>query len=208
MESKLTQSQQSQELYPVVGLEMQALLQLDESPYPWSATDPASAAYFDAMEQDFGWDDWSSDEVAARSEAFFSHVDALWPAATVASTTEAPADSIVAALSQRFAMSIPQTLLSAIAQQARRVVDANVSLADQLVACAQEALPAWSVEDLQVMARPLAYAMRGTTKEEAIDQALASVQADDWQSLSEIEQARLSLVVARYAIAQVEQSDV
>ena len=202
MESKSIQSQQSQDLTPVVELEMQALLQLDESPYPWSAMDPASAAYFDAMEQDFSWDDWSSDEVATRSSAFFSQVNALWPAAT----TKA-ADTLAKSLSQRFAARLPQAMLDAIAQQARRVFDANVDLADRLVACVQDVLPAWGEEDLQVMARPLAYAMRGTSKEEAIDQALASVQSDNWQSLSEIDRARLSLVVARYAIAQIEQSD-
>lgn len=202
MESKSIQSQQSQDLTPVVELEMQALLQLDESPYPWSAMDPASAAYFDAMEQDFSWDDWSSDEVATRSSAFFSQVNALWPAAT----TKA-ADTLAKSLSQRFAARLPQAMLDAIAQQASRVFDANVDLADRLVACVQDVLPAWGEEDLQVMARPLAYAMRGTSKEEAIDQALASVQSDNWQSLSEIDRARLSLVVARYAIAQIEQSD-
>ena len=202
MESKSIQSQQSQDLTPVVELEMQALLQLDESPYPWSAMDPASAAYFDAMEQDFSWDDWSSDEVATRSSAFFSQVNALWPAATAKA-----ADTLAESLSQRFAARLPQAMLDAIAQQARRVFDANVDLADRLVACVQDVLPAWGEEDLQVMARPLAYAMRGTSKEEAIDQALASVQSDNWQSLSEIDRARLSLVVARYAIAQIEQSD-
>ena len=176
MESKSIQSQQSQDLTPVVELEMQALLQLDESPYPWSAMDPASAAYFDAMEQDFSWDDWSSDEVATRSSAFFSQVNALWPAAT----TKA-ADTLAKSLSQRFAARLPQAMLDAIAQQARRVFDANVDLADRLVACVQDVLPAWGEEDLQVMARPLAYAMRGTSKEEAIDQALASVQSDNWQ---------------------------
>ena len=202
MESKSIQSQQSQDLTPVVELEMQALLQLDESPYPWSAMDPASAAYFDAMEQDFSWDDWSSDEVATRSSAFFSQVNALWPAATAKA-----ADTLAESLSQRFAARLPQAMLDAIAQQASRVFDANVDLADRLVACVQDVLPAWGEEDLQVMARPLAYAMRGTSKEEAIDQALASVQSDNWQSLSEIDRARLSLVVARYAIAQIEQSD-
>ena len=202
MESKSIQSQQSQDLTPVVELEMQALLQLDESPYPWSAMDPASAAYFDAMEQDFSWDDWSSDEVATRSSAFFSQVNALWPAATAKA-----ADTLAESLSPRFAARLPQAMLDAIAQQASRVFDANVDLADRLVACVQDVLPAWGEEDLQVMARPLAYAMRGTSKEEAIDQALASVQSDNWQSLSEIDRARLSLVVARYAIAQIEQSD-
>lgn len=68
-------------------------------------------------------------------------------------------------LLQNFAEQIPDELLNRLAQAATRmneeVSSRSLSLADQLVQCVQELLPQWSEEDLQVLARPFAYAMRG-----------------------------------------------
>jgi hypothetical protein len=168
---------------------LHALLQTDQSPYPWNPAEPESDAYFAALEQEFGLEDWSADEIAVRSQTLFTQLDQLWVQTT---------------LSQRFAAHVPQTLLKAIAQQAQQVVAANLSLADQLVQCVREILPNWGEEDLQVFARPLAYAMRGT--ESDLNQTIG-VRSANWAELSEVEQARLSLAIAHQAITQLQQAE-
>ena len=52
----------------------------------------------------------------------------------------------------------------------------------------------------------MAFAMRSSGAEEWVDAAVNSVRLADWEKLSPLEQARLSLAAARYAIAQVEGS--
>jgi hypothetical protein len=63
-----------------------------------------------------------------------------------------------------------------------------------MVQCVQELLPEWGEDVLQVWARPLASAMRGSEAEIA--------RPVEWDELSESERARLSLAVARYALRQ------
>jgi len=181
-------------------LELLQLLLGDDGFYPWSLTESELELYFSDLEQGFSWEGWSDDEVAARSESLFSQLDRLWPSSAANQTLE---EGLQETLAQRFINRMPQTVLSAIAQHARQVFNAELSLADQLVECVRELLPAWGEEDLQVLARPLAYAMRGTQKDEAIEQALASVHPGEWEQLSDIDRARLSLVVARYALAKL-----
>ncbi|NJL85852.1 MAG: hypothetical protein HC886_07540 [Leptolyngbyaceae cyanobacterium SM1_1_3] len=74
---------------------------------------------------------------------------------------------------------------------------------NQLVYCVEDILAAWDQADLQVMARPLALAMRDG-QGEAVEVALRSVRPENWQALSGMEQARLTLAIARYAIAQLD----
>ena len=78
------------------------------------------------------------------------------------------------------------------------------SLADQMVECVLDILPQWDEEDLQVLARPLAYAMRDADPE-GVELVMATQRL--WAELSEIEQARVGLAVARYAISQLAISD-
>jgi hypothetical protein len=73
-----------------------------------------------------------------------------------------------------------------------------------MVECVLDILPQWAEEDLQVLARPLAYAMREVDSEGT---QLAMATKRPWAQLSEIEQARVSLAVARYAISQLAISD-
>ena len=76
---------------------------------------------------------------------------------------------------------------------------AKLSAAQQLVYCVLPLFPNWAEEDLQVLARPFAYAMRGG--ELFIGGgALANIQVENWQGLSEIEKARVSLAIAHYAL--------
>lgn len=159
--------------------------------YPWNPADPASEGFFSELEQGFSLDDWQDSEIEARSTDFFAHLDQLWST-----------NSLEMTLAQKFA-AMPQAFLSAIARQAQQVAEASNSLADQLVLCVQEILPAWADEDLQVLARPLAYAMRDDS--DAIDSTLKSIRPGEWTELSETEQAKMSLAVARYAIDQLNQ---
>jgi hypothetical protein len=172
---------------------LDAVLSTD-TPYPWDFTDPASATYIEKLEQEFSLDSWLDEEIAQRSQDFFARLDGIW-----AQT----------ALSQRFAAWAPQSVLNAIVQQAQKVVASNLSLADQLIQCVQESLPDWNVDDLQVLARPLAYAMRGVETETAqvVESTLQSVRPLSWEELSELEQARLSLAIARCALAQLHQTN-
>ncbi len=158
--------------------------------YPWNPTDPSAESFLLELEREFSLDDWDDSEVVSRSSDFFNQLDGLW-AATDLKTT----------LAQKFA-SVPQTLLAAIARQAQKVVETSNSLADQLVQCVQDVLPAWADDDLQVLARPLAYAMRSDGAD-VVEATVNSVRRLEWSDLSETEQARMSLAIARYAIDQL-----
>jgi hypothetical protein len=75
---------------------------------------------------------------------------------------------------------------------------------DRLVACAQAVLPTWDAGDLAVLARPLVYSLRDGHSE-ILDLNLQSIPQADWQNLSDIERARLSLTLAAFALKVVDQ---
>lgn len=160
-------------------------------PYVWNPAAPESEAFFTALEQDFPLDGWNADEITTRSSEFFAQVNQLWSATGLQET-----------LIQRFATRVPQQFLTAIATRAQQVLSSSASLADQLVQCVQDVLPNLADDDLYVLARPLAYAMRGN--DAPIESTLERVRSVEWNALSEVEQARLSLAIARYAIAELE----
>ncbi|MGI0494359.1 hypothetical protein ACN4EG_21455 [Alkalinema pantanalense CENA528] len=152
--------------------------------YPWNpdqATD-----FFAEIETNSLLNGLEDQEITDRAENFFKTLDHLWET------------SIQAKLTRKFA-TVPKAILAAIAQQAEALVNSSSDLAGQLVQCVQTSLPVWSEEDLYVFARPVAYAMRGEEPKYELPQ--------DWQALSEIEQAKLTLAIAKYAlnIAQQEQ---
>jgi hypothetical protein len=163
------------------------------SPYPWSVSDPQAEEFFSHLEQEFNLDAWDSAEVESRSRTFFACIDQLWAATTVQET-----------LAQRFASRVPQALLATITQQAQKLAAQSLSLADQLVLCVQELLPNLAQDDLQVLARPLAYALRNGQTQSAVESTLAKVRPLDWEQLSDMEQANLTLAIARCALAELE----
>lgn len=67
---------------------LEALLQPEDTPYPWNTTAPESEAYFVEAEQEFMVEDYLDQEIAARSQAFFTKLDQLWSATTSAADTE------------------------------------------------------------------------------------------------------------------------
>ena len=200
MVSKHNYSESSQDsLMQVAGELLHVLLLSDHAPYPWNPLEPESEAYLAELEQTFTWESWSTAEIAARSHSLFSQLDQLWPEKVPAAVSQ----TLQVSLSRRFAQRVPQDWLDAIANRATELLSTHLSLMDQLVQCVHQMLPAWAEDDLQVMARPLAYAMRGA-EAEAIEFTLGAVRPLDWHELSEMERARLSLAIARYALAELE----
>ena len=186
---------------------LQLILNDSDTPYPWNPTDPNSSAYFEQLEQEVVAAGWLTDELVPYTQALSSQIDQLWT--TLAAPVPAPTAARLFNLDlfQQFANRMPQNLLEAIVRRAQQAVAAQGILADQLVMCVQEILPEWGEDDLHVLARPFAYAMRSGAETELLDGALQSVRCEEWSELSSIEQARLSLAIARYAIAQLPKQD-
>lgn len=182
---------------------VQALLQ-DETTYCWNTAHPESEAYFAELEKAFVLDDWLEVDIEPRSQTLFAQLDQLWvekvPDNVEALALDLP---ILGALCQRFASRVPQVTLETIAKQAKNLMSTNLCLAERLVKCVQQLALGWEEEDLLVMARPLAYAMRGA-ETEAIESVLGTVRGVPFAELSKMEQARLSLAIARYAFAELE----
>jgi hypothetical protein len=161
--------------------------------YPWNPAQLESESYLMGLEQEFALSDSFSDsDIAQKSQVLFAQLEQVWLATTLQK-----------ALCEKFAR-VPQELLISIAQSVRNATIKCQSLADQMVESVLDILPQWAEEDLQVLARPLAYAMREADGD-GVELVMASRRP--WTELSEIEQARVSLAVARYAISQLAVSD-
>lgn len=188
---------------------LEALLAADDAIYPWNPADLESEAYFSEQEQQLLLENCLDAEIASGSDAFFSCLEKIWAETIPASepinvTSVADAVDLQATLQQRFATYIPQSWLAAIARQAYDVLSGQKSIADQLVQCVQELLPNWAEDDLLILARPFAVAMR--CPDTAIESQLSHVSCQNWANVSEIEQVRASLAIARYALAQLQNS--
>lgn len=161
--------------------------------YPWNPAQLESESYLTALDEEFALSDTFSDsDIAQKSQVLFAQLEQVWL------TT-----ALQKSLREKFAR-VPQDFLARIAQSVQNATVKYQSLADQMVECVLDILPQWAEEDLQVLARPLAYAMREVDSEGA---QLLMATRRPWAQLSEIEQARVSLAVARYAISQLAISD-
>jgi hypothetical protein len=169
--------------------------------YPWNPAAPEAEAFF-AQSERISIFDGIEAELPSRANRFFAQLDQRW--GTV---------SLEATLAQRFASRVPQSLLAAIAQsaqaalsQAQGAVASSLSAADQLAAqlvgCVEGVMPSLATEDLFVIARPLAYQMRNG--EQCVDAAIAQVPTTEWENLSDVQKARLSLAIARCAIDELQ----
>jgi hypothetical protein len=154
--------------------------------YPWNPSLPESADFFNHVDAASPLDAFTDAEIDQRANSFFSQLDQLWD------------NSLHSVLARKFA-SVPQDIRRTIAQQAEQLLTQGDQLVDQLAQCVQAALPQWALEDLQVLSRPLAYAMRGDAPE-------SPLLTRDWQTLSATEQAKLSLSIARYAIDELQKT--
>lgn len=150
-------------------------------PYPLSPAD--ADQWFSDGSMNVLLDDLTDAELTDRSDQFFTAMEQLW------------ADDLATVLMRKF-VTVPQGVIAAIASQAEKMSAASGELADKLIACVQETLPMWAEDDLRMFARPLAHAMRGEVASEP--------SSKDWAGLSEIEQAKLTLAIAKYALEHVE----
>jgi hypothetical protein len=174
----------------VKGELLEVLLHSEDTCYPWNPIEPEAEDYFAELERGYLLPDWQEDEeMKSTSQRFFNQLHQCWTSLSLSAT-----ETLKGSLAHRFSALIPQSWLEAIANKAQQVVSTNLSVADQLVLCVQPLLPSWTEEDLLVLARPLAYAMRGNSE---------PVPSADWEELSQMEQVRLSLRVAHSALAQL-----
>ena len=160
---------------------------------PWDPCSPATTQYLDQLEQDLG-DDL---EIASQWTQVSALAEALWAV---------PETSLLTTLTQKFGTRMPQQLLVQLATQVQEAANSGQALIDQLVTATQAVVTEFAADDLQVMARPMALAMRSGA-DDTVDSVVQSIRAVDWAELSELEQARLSLAIARYALAELDADD-
>ncbi|HEY9816363.1 MAG TPA: hypothetical protein V6D20_11270 [Candidatus Obscuribacterales bacterium] len=173
----------------------------DASVYPWNPAAPESDAYFEHLEQDaiaLGW----SDELDQRAESLGQVMEQLW----ASTANPSMAETLQSRIHQALSVDVPQTIVDHIIQVAQRVAASGLALEEQLIQCVQDCLPTMANEDWQVLARPYAYAMRDSNSD-SLEAALRTMRCAAWTELSGIEQARLSLAIARYSIAQMPRSE-
>ncbi|MEA5509986.1 hypothetical protein VB715_09440 [Crocosphaera sp. UHCC 0190] len=172
-------------LQPLTEELLDALLEVEET-YPWDPTTPEAEAYFSHLEGEFPLiDAFDEAEITAQADTFFSHLHQAWESVDQTSFTQS--------LLEKFGQMIPKAWLETIIIQAEQLASENISQLNQLVECVKPLWTNWTEEDLQVFARPLAQAMRGETK----------VKQDNWQDLSEIEQIRFTMAIAKEVLCEI-----
>jgi len=188
-------------LNSVEGELLEALLQSEDDFYPWNPAEPEAEAYFAQLEREFLIDRWQEvEEITQASQALFAQLHQCWTSSRLVVE-----ENLRQSLTERFAALMPEAWLEAIAHKAQQLVATNLSKAEQLVQCVKPMLPNWAEDDLVVLARPLAYAMRGQS-ESAAEVPPGFVRPVEWPELSPMEQARLSLAVAHCALQHLQNS--
>lgn len=207
MFNKAKEPEDFQKLPSQIHLEfLEALFQPEDATYPWNPATQESEEYFLQLEEELALKDVLADELAIRSQAFYNQLDTLWTSFTSCykcSTESNIIAKLQESLQSVFAARVPQEWLQAIARKASEVVNSQDSMAEQLVKCVQALLPTLEEEDLFVLARPYAYAMRSNEPQKTAQTVLESVREGEWANLSEIEQARISLAIASYALGKI-----
>lgn len=186
---------------------LETLLEPEDNTYPWNPADEQSDDYFLQLEQQFHLEDVLNEEITARSQAFYNQLDNLWSGLFNTTHYKCSAKPTVVSNLQKtlqtsFANRVPQDWLKSIAQKAAEIFDSQLSMGEQLVQCVQSVLPTWESDDLSVMARPFAYAMR-SGEPQGVQSAIDSTNNRDWAVLSEIEKAKVSLTIAYYALNEL-----
>jgi hypothetical protein len=187
---------------------LSALVEPEDATYPWNPADEESEIYFRELEEQFA-QDFTDEELTSHSEAFYGKLDTLWSEISECSHYKCNTEKITLANLQKtlhsaFAASVPQSWLNAIAQKASEMLNTSRKIGDKLlVECVQAVLPSWETEDLLVLARPYAYAMRGREPQNA-ESTIMEINNREWTALSQIEQAKVSLAIAHYAFTQLD----
>jgi hypothetical protein len=161
--------------------------------YPWNHSDPDTADYYLESDRHFSLDHWPDVEITQRSRSFFAQIQSCW----ANSPTPVLELSPLAALIEKFGARVPQQWLAQIAENVTCLATSQLEPIDRIVQSVQDLLPNWATEDLLVIARPYAYAMRGDTGVENIDNIVRPLA---WTELSELERAKLTIAIAQSAI--------
>ncbi|KAF3887558.1 MULTISPECIES: hypothetical protein [Nostocales] len=186
---------------------LHTLLEDEDATYPWNPTEEHSDDYYLQIEQQFQMEDVLNEELAMRSSSFYNTLDTLWSGLFNSehykhNTKSAFLSELQQNLQASFANRIPQDWLKSIAQKATEMLNSQQSVGEQLVQCVQSVLPQWDADDLFVMARPLAFAMRsGETQTE--NSVIDMVGNREWTNISEIEKAKVSMAIAYHALKQL-----
>ncbi|MBP5971336.1 hypothetical protein HW132_00945 [Brasilonema sp. CT11] len=208
MVKKINKSKTSHSLRSQVDLQLlEALLEPEDATYPWNPADEQSENYFAQLEQQFQFEDVLDEELTERSQAFYNCLDTLWHNNLNSQQYKATKKSTVLANLQKnlqagFAASVPQDWITEIAQKAAEIFHSGQSKGEQLVSCVKSVLPNWETDDLLVMARPFAYAMR-SGEQKNVNSVVNHVGDREWTNLSEVEKAKVSLAVAYHALDEL-----
>lgn len=166
--------------------------------YPWNPYGPESEVYFAALEASWPEADEADEAaIAAGWQQFSQQLNRQWPAAAGERVA-----ALVQSLGQRFSVTPPEQMLTALAEQAIALATSGRPLIEQLVQCARSIMDGWDEGDLEVLARPLAYSLRDG-RGEMLALHMQALQQCDWATLSDLERARLSLTLASVALNEV-----
>ena len=189
---------------------LSTLLEAEDNTYPWNPGDEYSEEYFCEIEEQFAMQDVLDEEITERSRSFYKQLDNLWSQNLNTSYYKCNTKSSILInlkenLLSAFATQIPQEWLEKIALEATNTFKSRKPLGEQLVGCVQAVLPQWATEDLNVIARPYAFAMRDG-KTPSTKSVLKPLNERSWSTLSEVEQAKVSLLVAYQALQELKDS--
>jgi hypothetical protein len=164
-----------------IAEELLAILVEEETTYPWDLTDLDSNDPLDLTGTAFSLLEGLEETVIeGQAHRFFANLHQQWPTVSVSSRSN---------IFDKFASLLPAEHLNRLVESAENLVNSQLDNFDRLVACLSDLFPQWSPEDLQVFARPYAYTMRN-------GEIKTTLETDNWQNLSEIEQIRLSAAIA------------
>lgn len=186
----------------------------EDATYPWDTSNVETEEFFAMNEAHFPMHELLQEELNHRADSFFNHLDSLWSQLPTTqyhncNTSGNILVRLQESLQKWTQAGLPQAWLEKIASKANEIMDSQQSLGEQLALCANCVLPTWGTDDLLVLARPFAYEMRNSetqttgTDPQPVISALNKVSDRDWNSLTEIDQARVSLAVAYYALRQL-----
>ena len=175
---------------------------LETQPYPWLA-DETPTTYDEQAEAAGQALEVSDEEAAAGWQSLSMQLNQMFD--RQASQMES---RLSQQLKEKFAGRLPVEVIAQIGDRAQQLANKTKSngqsVLDQMVACVQGVMAQMAEDDLRVMGRPMAMAMRGNSTDELVTATMKSVRMGAWETLSDIERARLSLAAARHAISQIE----
>lgn len=196
-------------LSPVDWELLTAILEPEDETYPWNPANDQSDAYFQKLAAPLHSDLELMEGLDQQGEGFYHSLDQIWTQVynSKADRDERPSKSVRTTLNDIFGTFVPSHWLDQIMETAKKTFhDMEHSTSEKIVGCVQSLLPDWDMEDLLVLARPIAYSMRSGQQEKSdvsIHKLIHNLPSRNWTELSEVERAKICLVVADYALKAV-----